>query len=371
MANQNLFDLLEGKSAGVDENLALITGDWHLGEHDPAAVCVVLQAIVALRPGTIILNGDILDCTELHKNQLGKRAVQQTHRSSLTVEEEIDQAHYLVKLVRKLAPSADIIFTEGNHELRWGRVMIKDAPHLFGITPTLPALLGLKELNIKWIPHGRVFNYRGWNIFHGTRCNIHAGRCSMMEMAASCLQGHSHRLKMYSMTTMDGRTLYGLEGGHLHLDQASYTPRETPDWQKGFTLLTTSQSVAYPTLVPVVENSAILPGKIISVDPKGVHKFWAKVGGSNESATHRSCGSTLSTNKQQPGPGRKEEPAEEEAAGGNLGGDQERLKICPDCHSALPLSSYYAHPLGRDGVRTPCKSCYAIRRKTYAKHPRS
>lgn len=246
-------------------DLALIFGDTHLGEDDPSAIAALLASIARLQPGIIVCNGDVLDCCELHKSQLGKRAVQIPHRSELTIEQEIDLGKQFLGAIRAAAPSARIAFCEGNHEMRWGRVIRGSLPHLASLTPSLPTLLGLDDLRIEWIPHGRGWKgIHGWTILHGTRCSLHAGKLTQQEWGGSTIQGHSHRLKMYSLTYGDGVVHYAIERGHLHTREASYTPREIPDWQKGFVLLTrVKRRLWLPHLIPIVDGTAVLPGQKI------------------------------------------------------------------------------------------------------------
>ena len=261
----------------IRPDIVLVSGDWHLGEHDPAAICALFQTVIELQPATIVLAGDILDCCELHKSQLGRRAVAIPHRSALTMEAELATARVLLQGLRAVAPKARIVYLEGNHELRWNRTIASCLPHLSGLAPDLKSLLQLSELQIEWLPHGQALYLLDTAILHGTRTNIHAARTAMLDWRQTVIQGHSHRLKMYSATSPNGKTIYGVEAGHLRSQKASYTPLDTPDWQAGFCLLTRAGKSYFPTLVPVVAGQAILPGRVIEVGPKEVRAFWGKV----------------------------------------------------------------------------------------------
>lgn len=267
---------------GTIPDLALVTQDWHLGEDDPLAIATVIKSAITLQPDLIILAGDILDCTELHKSQLARRAIRVPNRSPLTIDQEIKVAHSLLSALRGGCPDSRIVYLEGNHEQRWNKVIANHLPHLADLCPSLPALLGLADLRIEWIPAGQAFQeIPGWAIFHGTRCSQHAGKLAMLDWGCSIMQGHSHRLKMYSQTFGNGRTVYGCECGHCHSTRASYTDREIPDWQQGFALLTRVKGKVYiPTLAPIYQGKAILPGvaRCIEVSPKVSKTFWKQVG---------------------------------------------------------------------------------------------
>lgn len=264
---------------GATPDLALIINDVHLGEEDRQALATTIRVGIELQPDLVVINGDFLDCTELHKNQLGKRAVATPHRSPLTMESEITLGKRVLQAIRAGMPNSKIIYNEGNHEQRWGKVIRGNLPHLSELCPSLPSLLGLDDLKIEWVPAGRAYQVgKDWTVTHGTRCSANAGKLAMQEWGGSVVQGHSHRLKLYSQTYGDGRTVYGIEGGHLHTPQASYTPREIPDWQQGFVLLTRAGQQYVPHLIPIIGGKAILPGKTTSVSASACASFWKGLG---------------------------------------------------------------------------------------------
>lgn len=47
------------------------------------------------------------------------------------------------------------------------------------------------------------------------------------------------------------------------------------------------------------------------------------------------------------------------------------MKQCKKCRRLLPVSEYYSHPKGRDGLRARCKDCLAAQAAAYhAENPR-
>jgi len=257
----------------------LIAGDIHLGEHNPRQVALLVKLIRTLAPtlAGVVLNGDILDVTEVHKSTAGRRQAVLPGRSPLYLLEEIVLAKcFLGALTRAVEPGTTIQFIEGNHEVRIPRLVAAAVPELHPVTPTLKELLGLDELGIGWTPYNSHFLVGDWAIEHGHRCNIHACK-GLLEsyLGLNAIQGHSHRLKEYGHQTPDGRTLYGVEGGHLRNPDASYLPRQRGQWQAGVVLLTEVGQDRYQhSLLPFGEDRVILGREVVTLKTNEARSFW-------------------------------------------------------------------------------------------------
>jgi len=259
-------------------DLVVVSGDWHLGEHDSNGIGALFRVVQSLRPRLLVLNGDILDCSELHKSVLGKRQALVNGRNPLHLYQEVIMARMLLDFLVSLVPETKVVFLEGNHELRLGTVGKNQAPALFELAATLPELLGLEELGIEWHPYSQpVELVPGWYLFHGTRTNIHACKSALEETCRSIVQGHSHRLKVFPKTDPDGRTIWGVEGGHLRNVAAAYTPLQRPNWQSGFVVLSPSPLGYVPHLIPVVKGTAIFPTSAVEPTPEWIAGMWQPI----------------------------------------------------------------------------------------------
>ncbi len=105
-----------------------------------------LTAIEWLREqniGTLILNGDMLDCFNLssHEKVEGKRSWKW----------ELDVSRAMVKHLREFfGDKVRIVYREGNHEERFKRYLAGKAKELEG-SIWLEELLGLREHGIEWV----------------------------------------------------------------------------------------------------------------------------------------------------------------------------------------------------------------------------
>jgi len=256
-----------------------VIGDLHGLEHDARAVAVAFMVCRQEQPEVIYCNGDWLDCTSLQKNNRMHPASFASGENPLPFSAEVVFCRMLLERLRADCPDSRIVFVEGNHEQRIGRLLGSAMPQLYGLVPPLQAMLQLDQLGIEF-QSARESSVIGDTIItHGQRCNIHAGRSAMLDdWGQSVMMGHTHRLKMYSKGFGTGRVIYGCECGHLRNRGASYTPRLYPDWQQGFGWLTEHHSGVYqPSLVPIIDGTAVFPGKLYYARQRDVDRLFGPI----------------------------------------------------------------------------------------------
>lgn len=260
-------------------NTVFVSGDWHLGEHDPRAIAAFLIACRDMQPDGIYLNGDILDMTSFQKVNRQHTPAFEPGANPLPFMTELVQCNMLLAKLREACPNAQICFIEGNHEARIGRLLTVAMPQIFGMVPPLSAMLGLDELSIDYVSSKEILELGDFIITHGQRCNMHAGKSAMLDdWGQSVVMGHTHRLKMYSKGYGTGRKEYGVEAGHLRNVGASYTPRRYPDWQQGWAVLTERRKGVYePTLIPVDSGTATFPGKLYYARQRDVDRLFGPI----------------------------------------------------------------------------------------------
>lgn len=263
--------------------IALIGSDMHLGEHNPRYIDTFLALVAKLKPRRVVLAGDILDCTELHKSTRGTRQPVRTGRSSLQVGEELVVARLVLKALRSAAPKARIHYIEGNHELRYPRVLAQSAPEMFSTIPVLPELLELKQLGIDWVPENDILTFPGWRAAHGSRCTANAARLDGRAGQGGFVQGHTHRLSCCGETDpATGLVRWYVEAGHLRDPQASYTRHRRPDWQAGCVALVDGM----PVLIPFrVDGSATFGTTLVTPRDTPAPSLWSLA--SRQIATQR------------------------------------------------------------------------------------
>lgn len=131
---------------------------------------------------------------------------------------------------------------------------------------SIPHLFNLRELGVKYI--GMFDNHKEGDVMfeHGSMVRIKSGYTAhaMIERrGTSGVIGHTHRLSLVTKT-MSGRSMFWIENGCLC--NLNPTPRyvNMPDWTNGFSIITFIKGVAYPQVIPIINNSFTYNGTIYS-----------------------------------------------------------------------------------------------------------
>jgi hypothetical protein len=179
-----------------------------IATHDEAAIDVALQITKAIQPDKIVNLGDTLDFPEWSTKFLVKPEF------VLTTQPTIDYAHKFLALQRSIAPNAEIVLLGGNHDVRMGNVIAKNAmaalrlrqanvPDSWPIL-SIPFLLRLDELTVTYVgayPAGRFQITQGgggvtplWAV-HGEKLDV--AKVARSERQ-SFVQGHIHRIALHT-----------------------------------------------------------------------------------------------------------------------------------------------------------------------------
>lgn len=212
--------------------------------HDPIACDAVTQVAAAMQPDEIVLLGDMLDLAEWSTKFPRPMDLRDTSQASLYA------LHHWIAELRAACPSARIIYLEGNHEDRIGRLLIEKAAHVAGLTAigddraalSLPRLLALDEIGVEYVePYGEFYSLSDRVEFtHGSVVRSGGGatvRAVVGSAHTSVAFGHVHRVSIAS------RTIYGPGGERVItaatpgcLCDTSRTPANGKrlDWQQGW-----------------------------------------------------------------------------------------------------------------------------------------
>lgn len=175
----------------------------------------------------LILGGDIIDASGMH-------GIDSLAASQIKLEWYERDKKLLSSFLRQLldiAPRAEVVFLEGNHEERYQRIM-KRYPDAWGkrfdfcrdvVKPLIP--------NAKWIPYGQYEFYQLGDCYfiHGTwpLPDHHSKKIAITHTPYKVVYGHLHTYQGYTLhnavTTLPPR--YAITSGCL-------TPT-TPEWKKG------------------------------------------------------------------------------------------------------------------------------------------
>jgi hypothetical protein len=206
--------------------------DLHIPFHDKRAFTTWKARLWQVPFDGVDIIGDLLDCYTLSRfdtNPARKADIQQ----------ELDIARGYLAEIRGELPKADIRYSEGNHEDRlrkrlWGKD--RDLAPIRGLS--IPELLKLDDLNIKWHSTQDPYKIRNLWYTHGDILRKHAGMSARAKsdiIHGSVMIGHTHRQGWSPYSTWDGID-DGYECGYLaDPSQLDYVRSPSFNWQPGWT----------------------------------------------------------------------------------------------------------------------------------------
>lgn len=225
---------------------AVVIGDTHYPHQDDGVLKVALAIIKDARPDIVVHLGDLLDA-----GSLSDKFAQDPARLE-TLQNDIDAARVFLAQVAEVAPKAQRVLLEGNHEERLTRVVwgLKDAAREL-------ARLRLFQQHMSW-PHFFDLDAIGWRfvgyrdqpardvlpkllVKHGTRVHQWAGftaKAEWMTYGRSGISGHTHRAAVWAHADDNGVARWIEAGCTCRYDIPWAT---STDWQQAITVLDWTQ----------------------------------------------------------------------------------------------------------------------------------
>jgi predicted phosphodiesterase len=232
------------------------SGGRTLPLHDPRAMDVVLQALSDLKPETIILGGDILDCGAIsHWTSGSPRQVE-----SLRLFRDMEECRKtFIQPLERIGKK--LIYIKGNHE-RFVEDLLDKYPGLEGI---LSIEEGLKLSKWKVIPVGGAYTMDKLAFVHGDQIRGTA-RPSLWAVSAyekNIRFGHFHRFEVTSkISALDNQSKTGIAVPCLMKRAPAYQRGAPNRWQQGF-LSGESYKDAFWDAVSIIVNGKVQIGKEI------------------------------------------------------------------------------------------------------------
>jgi predicted phosphodiesterase len=138
----------------------LFLSDIHLPYQDNDALLTALNYGVAQNVDCIWLNGDIMD--------MYQASAHEKLPSKDDLRYEIDFTKDFFQRLRTIFPTQTIYFKEGNHEVRWRRMLMRKAPEIIGIAEfDLQFVLELEKYKVFWIPNSTLVKFGKLSVIHG------------------------------------------------------------------------------------------------------------------------------------------------------------------------------------------------------------
>lgn len=251
-----------------------ILSDLQMPFEDPAALDQALEVVARIKPDTVVLNGDIVDCYAesvfLKDWKLAAIATPEGHRRARRVMECLEYV-------------PNKIWLGGNHEERWKKELwreIAKGEKAGAVAANLAAAMNAKSVAgidlsdpvgsfariYDMAEHG--FTYYPWHhrlyfaqgnlvVTHGEFVRKDSGataRATFEWLGKSVIVGHTHRLGSY-LVTKDGREHGGWEGGCLCELEPEYCT--TPNWQQGLTIVKINGPEFHVVPVPIIRRAGV------------------------------------------------------------------------------------------------------------------
>jgi predicted phosphodiesterase len=238
----------------------VVISDLQAPYHDSGATDALKRFIYKYQPDTVVSVGDEIDLPQISRWEKGG---EKEWERSLGKHRDIT-----VKLLRELTVEHII---RSNHSDRLYNKIKNSAPGFIGLPELeIENFLKLDELGITY--HHQSYELApGWLLMHGDEGNVQPtsgatalGLAKRSGMSVVC--GHTHRMGLthYTQAWYRGsRTVWGMEVGHLmDLKYAKYIRGSLFTWQRGFGILHVDGKNVMPQLVPIINNSFTVEGKV-------------------------------------------------------------------------------------------------------------
>lgn len=243
-----------GKST---ERRILVFPDLHIPYHDPRALALAKLVARKERATHGVAIGDWADCyaVSAHPKTPGRR---------VTWPEEMSAARKEWKATRALFDEAK--FAAGNHEYRYERYVMANAPELFETHPSIREMIGVDKR--EWHPYRSHFTIGGMAFTHDLG---HAGVGSLkqtLDAFGACITfGHTHRLGTHYDGNVDGSHRVAMNVGWMGDERSVDYMHQAKmrSWQKGFGWIEQRGQLSWCQAVPIIDGACVLNGHYYKV----------------------------------------------------------------------------------------------------------
>lgn len=217
----------------------------------------MLRVAKHIRPHGIVILGDFIDFEQISTHD--KDAL-----SRHTVEDELASANLALDALDSLG-AKDKQFIEGNHESRFRRYLVKNAPQVSGLL-SVQGLLSLSSRGWEWTKYRTS---KGIGKLHITHDVGSAGKNGHRDAATthrgSAIIGHTHRMAYDVTGTLGGSPYLAAMLGWLGNDKAAdyIHQAKAAEWVHGFGIgYQEDNGVMHLQPVPIVKGKCVVNGRM-------------------------------------------------------------------------------------------------------------
>jgi predicted phosphodiesterase len=226
----------------------LMLSDIHFPYQDDDALFSALEYGIQNQADCIWLNGDILDFYQLSRFEIDPR--------KRSFKYELDTCRAFIKGLRNMFPKALILYKMGNHENRYMKYLMTQAPKLLDCEEfELGVLLKFHELGIIEIKDKQLAHCADLKVLHYHELPLKSGgvnpaRAVFLKTGASTIGGHYHRKSEHVERNLEGKLIKIYSTGCLCDLHPAYMPFN--NWSHGFAFITINKGQY------IVQNKTII-----------------------------------------------------------------------------------------------------------------
>lgn len=251
-------DHMSRMDVDIENGVIFVASDAHYwpGEISEAHKAFV-KLIKKMKPDIIVMNGDAFDGASISRFP---KASFPTHAIP-TVAQELEAVSDRLGDIEKVAGNAKLVFTMGNHDLRFEGKLANVAPEFEGVRG-----FSLKEHFPRWLFCMSMLVNKNLMIKHRYHNGVHATWNNSLKSGVSMATGHLHRLQATIVSDYNG-TRWGVDTGTLSEvdgDHMSYGEDNPKNHCSGFAVLTiVNGRLIQPEFCAVLDGVPYFRGKEI------------------------------------------------------------------------------------------------------------
>jgi predicted phosphodiesterase len=251
-------DHMSRMDVDLDNAVIFVGSDAH---YWPDEISTAHQAFVKLikkhKPDIVIMNGDAVDGASISRFA---KAGYDTHKMP-TVAEELEAVSDRLGEIEKVAGNAKLLFTMGNHDMRFEGKLSNLTPEFAGVPG-----FSIKEHFPRWLFCMSIMINKNLMIKHRYHNGLHATYNNAIKSGVSIVTGHLHRLQATIVSDYNG-TRWGVDTGTLcetDGDQMNYAEGNPSNHCSGFAVLTiVNGRLIQPEFCAVLDGVAYFRGQAV------------------------------------------------------------------------------------------------------------
>ena len=265
----------KAKASKGGVTLRVIVPDSHGCFVDQSAASAMLADITLLKPSSIILLGDHLDCGGFLAEHHTWGYVAET---DYTFEDDIEATNQFLDQLQSAAPQATIEYLEGNHERRIEKWIVTDALRsgkgsrsdvkMLNSMFSTQTVLGLDRRKIPIYKQGEW--YDGCHVpgtilrdncyfTHGQFTSKAAAAAHLAKYNSNIWFGHTHRMDMATKRTVSSGPIGAWNPGCLCQLQPYWMHQNLTDWVNGYGIQLVQRGLGHLNLqIPIINGVSYL-----------------------------------------------------------------------------------------------------------------